>query len=604
MKPELHPSLLLAALFAVAGCGSGSDDDDSFILRTTGQAAETGTPPVVAGSWMVYFARESFTGPTGTDLNGDGLKDDQVAFAVNLGSSSETNLMVAARGAAIIGNEIYLKVVEAEDGVDWGGTVGTGDTVLLHWSSAAGAVTFVDTLDISFAAELPVAVGTRLFYTAAPQLAPGIDETTLRRISASAPTTVVTVLNQAGGGALEAHLYGARAGLVFAFADENDALNDLNGDGDTADENVLALLDGTIDGGRLVNVGLALQSDVEPLAARSTATSDWVAAFLVDEASQGASLNDLTLLDGMGNPVFTQAIVPSNCVVNDTDTMDQVLHYLDFGDFQAGTAGARNTGLAGHDRVLVASGFVATLSDEGEANCDLNDDGDTDDDVARWVEIVGPGMANAPEVSSGLMHAIASGTFGGSLGLALLGTRLVAVIDEEADDDDFDTQSGEAVPTTTSWPGSSPRWPRRPGVSRTRARRPRSGPACSTARASPSPSRARPGWRPRPWGTACRSCSWRKSRARPTRTSVRSTRTSTATRSPRTPTRPTACRCGPTSSPGRPWTSTAWATRSTRTTPGSRSRPGSPSSACPRPTTRATTTATGRRTTWSCSAIR
>jgi hypothetical protein len=434
-------AFVLAAL--LAACGSSSDDDDSFVLRVTTQPAETSALPVVAGNWMVYFAREAFSGPTGTDLNGDGLKDDQVAFAVNLAGPSETNLMVAARGAVILANEIFLKVVESEDGVDWNGVGGPVDTVLLHWSLATGVVTFVDTLDLAFADEVPAVVGTRLFYAAFPSVAPAPDETNLRVLTSANPTTPAAVLNEAGGGNLRAHLYGPRSGLVFAFLDETENALDHNGDGDMLDDHVLALLDGTIDGGRLKGVGLALASDVEPLAARSLGTSDWLAAFLVDEAAQGLSLNDQTLLDG-GNPVFTQPILPNLGCANDLDTNDAVLHYLDYSGFVAATEDVVNTGIVGQDRVLVGSGFVATLSSEVDSNCNLNDDADGGvgaDLVLRWVETVLP---NAPVVDTGLLHALATGTAGGSMGFALLDNRLVAVVDEAADDDDFDTESGEA----------------------------------------------------------------------------------------------------------------------------------------------------------------
>jgi hypothetical protein len=308
---------------------------------------------------------------------------------------------------------------------------------------AGGAPTFVDVLDLHFPAELPLVVGTRLFYAAVPAGPLGVDETNLRSLDSSAPTTPVTVLNQIGGGALHAHLYGADEGLVFAFADESDDGNDLNGDADTTDEHVLALLDGTRASERLKNVGLALQSDSEPFAAHSIAANDWIAAFLVDEASQGVSLNNQNLLDG-ANPVFTQPLLPNNCVaVVDLDTTDQVLHYLRFAGFLAGTLEPVNTGLVGHDRVIADTGFVATLSDETAANCNLNaatGDADSNDDVLRWVTTTLP---NAPEVDGTLLHALADTTGGGSMGVAVLDARLVAVVSESDDDSDFDTQAGE-----------------------------------------------------------------------------------------------------------------------------------------------------------------
>src|SRR5262245_41519348 len=165
MKPSFPASVraLLVACALLAACSSSDDDDESFVLRVSQLAAETGATPVVVGPWMVYFAREAFNGPTGTDLNGDGLKDDQVAIAVNLLAPSETNIGVAARSAVISGSHVYLVVLEAEDGNDWNGIAGD-DRVLLHWSAEAGMPTFVDTL---WPDEDPVAVGARVFYASA-----------------------------------------------------------------------------------------------------------------------------------------------------------------------------------------------------------------------------------------------------------------------------------------------------------------------------------------------------------------------------------------------------------------------------------------------------
>ncbi|HEX6885370.1 MAG TPA: hypothetical protein VF530_18490 [Planctomycetota bacterium] len=441
MRSALAPYVraLLAASALLAACSSSDDDDDSFVIRTTTQAAEPSAMPVVVGNWMVYFAREAFSGPAGTDLNGDGQINDQVAFVVNMAGPTETNLAVAAQGAVIAGSEIYLVVLEADDGRQWN-ALGTDDRVLLHWSAAAGTVTFVDTL---WPDQDPIAVGSRIFYASAtgPLLA---EETNLRMISSSSPTTPVPVMTEVGATLLTARLLGARSGLVFAAIDETNDSDDRNGDGDGLDPFVLALLDGTVDGARLVNAGLALADADEPLAARSLGTSDWLVAFLVDEAAQGVSLNDQNLLDGMGGPVFTQPILPSLGCANDVDTLDRVLHYLDYSDLVAGTVGPVNTGIVGQDRVLVGNGFVATQSDEADSNCNLNDDADAGtgaDVILRWVETVLP---NAPVVDTALLHALATGTAGGSMGFALLDNRIVAVVDEAADDADFDTQAGEA----------------------------------------------------------------------------------------------------------------------------------------------------------------
>jgi hypothetical protein len=425
--PFLLPLLLLAA------CGSSSDSS-GFAVRTTTKAAEASAPLVVAGDWMVYFASESFTstGLAGTDLNtNDSDATDQVAVAVNLRTNVETNIAVAALGAAIVDNEIYLVVDEALDGFDWNGVGGIGDIVLVHWSAASGTPVFVDTLDLGFAGERPLSVNDRLIYASAS--VPTGDETNLRRIETSAPLTPVVISNELGGGPVEAHLLAQKAGLVFCEIDETGLGADQDGDGDATDEHVLALVDPTATAA-LKSVSLAMQSESDPLAARALGTSDWLVAFLVDETDQGG-----TNFNDQSRPEFAGiSLLPENCPVSDSDALDQVLFFLDFSDFLGG-APAVNTGVAGRDRVVVMNGFVATISDEADASCNLNaDTGDTDtnDEVARWVSIA----THRPDVEPSRLHALATSTGGGSMGLSVLDDKLIAVIDEGDDSSNLDSK--------------------------------------------------------------------------------------------------------------------------------------------------------------------
>jgi hypothetical protein len=433
---RLLPLLLLAV--ALPACGSGSDDDSGFALSTTELAAVPAAPIVIAGDLLVYFASEGFNGPAGTDMNGDGDTLDQVAVALNLRSREETNLAVAAQGAAIVEDEIYLSADETQGNTDWNGG-GLTDDVLLHWNETTLTVALVDTLELGFAEELPLAVDGRLYY-AAEVAAPGVDETSLRSVDPVAPTTPVVILNQAGAGAVTASLITQKNGLIFAEIDEAEEGLDQNGDGDATDAHVLALLDGSDPLARLKSVELAMADEDEPVAARIVTAGDWLVAFLVDEASQGGvTLNDQ-------NTGFSQPLLPENCLaVADVDATDRVLHYLEFATFEAGTSQPVNTGLAGHLRVLALDGFVATISDEADANCNLNaatGDTDTNDDVARWVATETP---VAPARSAEDLHALATAIGGGSFGLSVLDNRLIAVIDEAADDEDFDTQGGEVA---------------------------------------------------------------------------------------------------------------------------------------------------------------
>lgn len=423
-SPRVRSAPLLVALY-LAGCGSGSDGDSSFQIRTTSEAATPSAAVVVDDDWLVYFASEAFTGPTGTDMNGDLDTLDQIAVAVHMRSATETNLGVAARGAAVLGNELFLAVDESEDGNDWNG--GAGSEVLLHWNETVG-LEFVD--ELASVDEPLLALGGRLYY--ASRSVPGVDETNLRTLTAAAPTTPVVVGNLVGGGPLVAHLVDEVQGLIFARLDEDENGSDLNGDSDATDEHVLALLDGTDATARMKSTALAMADDSAPLAADFIATGDWLVAFLVDEAAQDTTnFNDQTL--------FSQPLLTEACAgTPDTDTLDQVLFFLEFADFESGASQPVNTGLAGHDRVLAFDGFVATISDEADANCNLNaatGDADTNDHVARWVEAVTP---IAPAREAAQMHALAVALPGGSFGLSVLADRLIAVIDEDADSSNLD----------------------------------------------------------------------------------------------------------------------------------------------------------------------
>jgi hypothetical protein len=419
-------TLPLLAAAGLAACGDSSSGGSSFAITTTTRAAAPSAPLVVTGDWIVYFASEGFSG-AGTDLTVDGDTVDQVAHAVDTRTRVETNLMAAAADAKVVGEQVYLVVDETLDNRDWSGTGGIGDFVLLHWTTGQAMPAFVDVLDA--AGGTPIALDDHLYYVADGAVV-GTDATNLRVLAEAAPTTPVEILNTAGEGPVGLHLLEEIDGLVFLGIDENANALDFNGDLDTVDEQVLALLDGTDVAGRVKNVGLALSDIDRPLAARVLGANDWLAAFLVDEAAQGENLNDQTL--------FTQPLLPENCIgTPDGDMLDAVLHYVELADFLAGTAMPVNTGLAAHSRIVLLEGFVATISDETDANCNLNaDTGDADmtDDVVRWVATTLP---VAPHVEKEDLHAI-SPVPGGSMGLAVLDDRLVAVIDEASDSANHD----------------------------------------------------------------------------------------------------------------------------------------------------------------------
>jgi len=459
MRAPLRPSSALVPVsllgLALAGCGGGGSSGSDLTVRTTTQAASPAAPIVVSGDTIVYLASETFQGPAGTDGNGDGDTNDQVAFVVDARARTETPLAVAAQAATAVGSQVYLQVDESADGRDWSGDMVQDDFVLLHWSKTTAMLAFVD--EIADGARL-VAAGDKLYYESVGAPLGVSNETTLRSLSATAPTMPTALTGLSFGSMVASSLrpLAQRAGLLFCAADENVDGLDYNQDGDGTDTAVLVLLDPADPNGLLVNTMLALAGDDEPLAARATGTSDWLVAFLVDEAAQGGTnLNDQAL--------FSQPLLPENCAgTPDTDALDRVLHYLDYSDALMGALPV-NTGLAGHDRVLILDGFVATLSNEVDANCNLNaatGDADMNDDVVRWVATTLP---VAPARDAEDLHAIAIGTGGGSMGVAVLNDRIIGVIDEAADSADFDTQTGEmeADHNLVAWldpEASNPTW--------------------------------------------------------------------------------------------------------------------------------------------------
>jgi hypothetical protein len=421
-----HParlgSLALVLVALVAACGS-DDSSDAFVLRTTSRAATPGDTVSLDGLWMAYLASEAFSGLT--DLNGDGDMADDVAVAVDVAGTDEFPLGVACNRAVVVDDQVYMVVSEAEDGMDWNGDTLTDDVVLLHWSKSTLVVDFVDVF-ADAAAPLFV-VEDRLYYRAVATPV-GVDETTLHYVAATQPVVPVAVEAVIGLGQLDPTPRAEKRGLLFLTLAEG-GTEDWNGDGDMTDANVLALLDGTDAAGRVANVELALRDGSTPFAAFVQGTSDWTVAFLVDEMAQGN-----TNLNAQG--LFGQPLLPESCAgTPDTDTNDQILHYLEFAEFLMGTATPVNTGLVGDERILILTGFVATVSEEADSNCDLNEDGDTSDAIARWVATQVPVV---PERDAALMHALATALPGGSFGLSVLQDRLVAVVDEAADEVNID----------------------------------------------------------------------------------------------------------------------------------------------------------------------
>ncbi len=457
------PVIVLTLLGALlSGCSSGSSTSDSFVLHNTTVSVAGTTRFAISAHNMAFLASEGTTGPTGTDFNGDGDKIDAIAVAVDMGAHTQHILNVAALDMAWIGNELYLAVDESLDGHDWNNDLDTNDVVLLHWSAAANAVVYVDDLHSNSLPQF-VAVGTNLFYSAAATPV-GAAQSNLRVISSNLPLVSNMVATQDLTAELTVEILAVDEGLLFLGLDEVENGRDLDADTDALDTHVLALLDGTYATSVLRNTELALGSGSGPFRAKNTGSHDWDVGFLVSEAEQGATnFNDPTLFD--------PAWQATQCLTfEDTDTNDQVLHFLEFAAWDANplTAAPRNTGLAGRDRIAIANGFIACICAEAdEGTCDLNQDLDTGDEVVRWTQIVASPLPILPLNSAANLHALFDCP-GGTHGLAELDNHFVTEVSESADDLDLDGDTfkthnllGWLTPTNSAhaWdftPGTAP----------------------------------------------------------------------------------------------------------------------------------------------------
>ncbi len=446
----LRPSFALGAtsitalLFSLSACSSGSDSDSSFVIRTANESVAASTQIAISGRNVAFLAAEATTGPGGTDFNTDGDKDDSIAVVLNVTSDSETVLNVATNRLAWIGSELYLVVDEATDEVDWSNDADPTDIVLLHWNATAPAVIdFVD--ELSSTGLQMVAIGANLFYTTGDPTPAGALQSNLNVISSAAPLVTTMIPTQDLADDLSPRIVFEDEGLIFLALDETVEGRDLNADTDPTDTAVLALLDGTGVLGVIRNVELALSSDQGPFRARVSGTLDWDVGFLVSEDAQGTTnFNDFTKPAAGLSPSWQ---APQCLTDEDGDTNDSILFFLEFAAWNTNpvTSPPRNTGLVGKDKIAIANGFIATISQEShEGTCDLNGDNDTNDDVVRWTQIV-PGLDPILPLNAVANIRALFDVPGGTHGLAELGTRFVIVVSEADELEDINGAGGQTL---------------------------------------------------------------------------------------------------------------------------------------------------------------
>ncbi len=439
----------LVALLAAA-CSGGTDvESQVFVVSTSEYGVASTTPLAIDGRWLAFLADEAASGAR--DLNGDTDVLDSVAVVVDLVAKRETCLEVACQELLWVDEELYLVCDEALHGVDLGGALGATDLVLLHWSPPSDALPPAHVADLDRSSPRPaVSTGELLFLasTEAPALG---GESSLQVVDPAFPRTARPVLTQDLAETLRPGLLGIDEGLVFAVLDETVEGRDLNGDTDSADTHVLALLDGTGDASSsgyeflLRSTGLAVAGADTPMRASSTAANDWLVGLLVDEASQGVNLN---VFDDTVLPESWQAL-PCVSLGQDGDQLDQVLFAVDFAawDLNPLVTPPVNTGIAGVDRVLVVGDAVATIQLEADENdCVLNGDGDALDRVLRWMRVdsgVPNGSSEGPLKSPSDLHALDASLAGPALAVGVLDGVLVVQVDEAADGRDLDGDGNE-----------------------------------------------------------------------------------------------------------------------------------------------------------------
>lgn len=108
------------------------------LVTSTGIAVTVypGLAPMLGDRLCVAEAREAAYGPTGTDLNGDGDKVDQVTHVYDLVTGVTTNLGVAGTNMADLptaGDHVLLRVSEGAQGADLNGDGDLEDLVLHTW---------------------------------------------------------------------------------------------------------------------------------------------------------------------------------------------------------------------------------------------------------------------------------------------------------------------------------------------------------------------------------------------------------------------------------------------------------------------------------------
>ncbi|MAG56476.1 MAG: hypothetical protein CMJ83_09310 [Planctomycetes bacterium] len=385
----------VTALF-VTGCGggSGSSNSDGLVRKNTGVAISVFNNGLVSLNGLVYFLA-SESDQAGTDLNGDGDAADAVVHVVDPDTNTVTNLgRSASSGPVVIGALIVWLLSENDEGnFDFSGDGDLGDQVITVYDPTMPlgpgnpAVT-----PTTGAANTPLRPDGTTVVLLASEIDDGadisgdgeIDDLVVR----SRDLVTGVVFNAPLVFDIAAFMFDVGNGFTtFAVSEVETGMTgtDLNGDTDSGDT-VLFGMNLTTGVSFPVGPGGTPRAVAGTVEIAGTPAAP-VFAYAVDEISIGL----------MGTNF--------NSGMSDVDVSDQVLALWDVmagtETFPLGGIAIDGAQISG---TATRVAFVGSEDDNGSVQ-DFNSDADFLDEVPFWMDLAATGLANSVGIAAELGQA-------------------------------------------------------------------------------------------------------------------------------------------------------------------------------------------------------